>query len=105
MELADTTLTVLDTRRRFARERRRHGTSAGAHGPSILQSRGREHLARLDSIQTAGDAKDTVFVSADSLSIRCACKPSAFGRGSGRAAVGLHLQHLSDTGAAVTLVP
>jgi len=61
-------------------------------------------LARLDSIQTAGDAKATVFVSADPSPIRCACKPS-HSEGSGRAAGGLRLQHLSDTGRAVTLVP
>jgi len=102
----DTTLTVLDSAT---------GVSlANAVGTARLQARtGRlfsnpevvNILARLDSIQTAGDAKDTVFVSADSLSDSLRVQAVAFGGVAGGRRVVYTFSIFPDTGAAVTLVP
>ena len=102
----DTTLTVLDSAT---------GVSlANAVGTARLQARtGRlfsnpevvKILARLDSIQTAGDAKDTVFVSADSLSDSLRVQAVAFGGIAGGRRVVYAFSIFPDTGAAVTLVP
>jgi len=102
----DTTLTVLDSAT---------GVSlANAVGTARLQARtGRlfsnpeivNILARLDSIQTAGDAKHTVFVSADSLSDSLRVQAVAFGGIAGGRRVVYAFSTFPDTGAAVTLVP
>jgi len=102
----DTTLTVLDSAT---------GVSlANAVGTARLQARtGRlfsnpevvNILARLDSIQTAGDAKDMVFVSADSLSDSLRVQAVAFGGVAGGRRVVYTFSIFPDTGAAVTLVP
>ena len=102
----DTTLTVLDSTT---------GVSiAHAVGTARLQARtGRlfsnpevvNILARLDSIQTAGDAKDTVFVGADSLSDSLRVQAVAFGGIAGGRRVVYAFSIFPDTGAAVTLVP
>jgi len=109
----DTTLTVLDSAT---------GVSlANAVGTARLQARtGRlfsnpevvNILARLDSIQTAGDAKDTVYVTpvppdtaADSLSDSLRVQAVAFGGIAGGRRVVYAFSIFPDTGAAVTLVP
>ena len=102
----DTTLTVLDSATGVslanavgtARVQARTGSLFS--NPEIVNI-----LARLDSIQTAGDAKHTVFVSADSLSDSLRVQAVAFGGVAGGRRVVYAFSIFPDTGAAVTLVP